>query len=89
MSVKAVGYIVSIWNMGGGQTGVTVAGKSTDGSVDFSGGANSTINVGPIDWDSHEVGAQIEGGLKTALQASPYSMSFATGDEVLLLPAVD
>lgn len=89
MSVKAVGIIASIWNMGAGQTGVTVSGRSTDGSVDFTGSVNSTINIGPVDWDSHQMNVQIEEGLKTALSASPYSMTFGSDDEVLVLPAVD
>lgn len=89
MSVKAVAMISAIWNMGGGETGVIISGKSTDGSVDFTGGANPTINIGPVDWDSHQMNEEIEASLITALEASPYSMTFATGDEVLLLPAVD
>lgn len=84
MTVKAVFTINDVWVMGGGVTGATVTGKSTDGTVDFTGGTNPMINVGPIDWDQHDVAQQIEDGVKTALTGSPYNMTFASGDEVWL-----
>ena len=77
MSILATVAVIST-----GANYATVAGESTDGTVNF----NAGINVPVSDWSSYTLKQDIEAGLQTKLSASPYNMTFGSGDVVRIVP---
>lgn len=64
-----------------GSNYVTCVGVSADSTVHFGDG----INV-YVDFTSATLIADIEAGMKTKLQLSPWNMTFGPGDTVRLIP---
>jgi hypothetical protein len=64
-----------------GSNYVTCIGVSADSATHFGDGVNVYV-----DFTSATLIADIEAGLKTKLQLSPWNMTFASGDTVRLIP---
>lgn len=67
-----------------GASYVTINGVSADSTVHFQP-SDGAFNVA-VDFTSATLIADIEAAVKTRLQASPYNMTFGTGDTVKLIP---
>jgi hypothetical protein len=80
VSILATGAIINT-----GANYATVSGESVDGTVQFNPNAG-TINVPVSDWSSYTLKEDIEAGLQAKLEASPYNMTFGSGDVCRIVP---
>lgn len=68
-----------------GQVGLSVSGMIIDPASPYSGTPATGMNV-VVSYDSYTINEDIKAGVIAILSASPYSLTFAAGDTVRLLP---
>jgi hypothetical protein len=91
MSVLGTFIIAAIVGSSSSSVTVQACGDATDGTntAHFRNSSEGCISLSGLNPASLSFSKDVEAAVKTALQASPYNLTFGTGDVVRLLPAND
>jgi len=91
MSVLGTFIIGAIVGSSASSVTVQACGDATDGinTAHFRNQNEGCIQVNNLNPSSFSFNKDLEDAVKTALQASPYNLTFGSGDVVRLLPAND